>query len=197
MDEAVQYFAAALLLNADHLPSLLALGAALSEQRRWDDARRVYERTVRRFPDVTVADVRLRNVLEHLARSESLIAEEGRQARSKSSEPRQLIRVSQSSRDVPRATLLWQARITGALSFLFVLATYVLVGLAVYWTVGLAAAAAIAVLITVTASHFFPGARWFAFRGILQGMLVGLTVLLLLGLVSVLIALSRESGAAG
>lgn len=189
-EEAIHFFVDVLLLDPDHLPALLALGGALSEARRWDEALRVYEHAARRFPDVTVARIRLQEVRNQRVdrRAKSRAPERRRSARLASRRRRPA--PGRSAEDASR----WQAQVFGGAGFLFILATYAGVGLATHWGMGLLAAALLVMALAATGGRLIPPNRSAAFRSILRGMMVGLGVVLALGIVSIILALNRAAG---
>lgn len=192
-EEAIQVFVDVLTLDPDHLPALLALGAALSEVRRWKEALRVYERVTRRFPEVAVARIRLQEVRNRLVdRRAPSGAPERRLSRCLPSR-RHSLAPGRSGRSAEEA-IRWQAQAFGGAGFLFVLASYAVVGLATHWGMGLLAAALLVAVLAAAGSWLFPSNRKPAFRSVLQGMMAGLGVALVMGVVSIIIALSRAAG---
>ncbi|MDQ3555589.1 MAG: tetratricopeptide repeat protein [Gemmatimonadota bacterium] len=192
LNQAVRVFAEALHMDPRHRPSLLALGATLSELRRWDGARRVYEWAACLFPDDAEARAGLRQALRELnAKEEAEEEPSGVQALPPAPDSG-LLPPQSAPRRSPRlsgARLRERARLIGLPVSLLVIGTHVVVGLGTGMLFAGVSAAALAALVLATGGSLLfprPGKR-FVFWGLLQGIAlgVGAAVLLMLALTAV------------
>jgi len=222
-EEALEWFARALLAEPDHRAGLLGLGATLLELGRVEEAERTFERAARLFPDDpealaalaavggdvsgNVGSSRAREADDHaIASPAALVPTRIAADRADNHSSRPVLRgrppmdragAAVRARRAPRAD--WhratysQAKIVGLAVFPAVVACYVLVGLRTHFAVGLAAAALCALTLSATTSLFFAPPRLQVAKGALHGMLWGVGVVAIAGLVSLLIAVSRAA----
>jgi tetratricopeptide (TPR) repeat protein len=204
-EDAVASYAQALLHDARHKPSLLSLARTLAEMDRPSEAQHVLEQAERYYPgDVEVTALLLATGSDvvgagqdpGLDRPTPVAAERAPDFAGASSGGRaplptgamQSLIVPAPPAKPAKTDSYKRAMLLGGIAFPMVVATYVVVGLAVHFAPGLAAAAGAALLLAALGSLFFPANRSMAFKGMLHGMLWGVAVVLFAGLVSVIIA---------
>jgi tetratricopeptide (TPR) repeat protein len=186
--EAIDAFADALLLDASHLPSLLAIGEALAAAGRMADAERAYRRACALYPGEPAAVAGYHAVRQGAEGSRGAAPRFGRPAPGPTRPP--LVVPPRHARSTNRRS--WLLPLLGFAVFGAGVAAYIGVGLATHFVVGLAAAfALIGVLSGVTL--FFSPARRAALRALGRGMGYGLALLVVAALLSIAIALATAT----
>jgi tetratricopeptide (TPR) repeat protein len=189
-DEAVAWYAQALLLDAGHRPSLLSLAAALTALGREEEAQRALQRADQRLPEDPATGFPRNPAIDGGAAG--LVP---RRPQAAAPGATQELIVPAPPAEPQRSDLYKRAMLLGGITFPAVLATYVMVGLATHFAPGLGAAALAALLLAAFGSLFFPANRKVAFKGILHGMLWGVGLVLLAGFASIIIAVGRALAA--